>query len=265
LCFCQQNGYDHDIVATVLTRAPGADLSAVELTHLDRAHIDADLAASQHAAMRDAFAARGHRVLTLPALDGHPDAMFVEDALICLPEVSIVCRPGAASRLAEADAIAASAPANRPVARIAAPATLDGGDVLRIGRTLFTGRSTRTNDAALAQLATIVRPYGYEVIPVDVPGALHLKTAVTAPTPDAVLINPNWVDARVFRRFTQVIVDSDEPFAGNCLPLYDVVFMQAAHPRSAERLRAAGLDVVLIDIGEFAKAEAGLTCLSVVL
>ncbi len=250
--------------AIALTRLPSPRIAEAELTHLDRVPIDMALADAQHAAYCAALAGAGAEVATLPALDEHPDCTFVEDVLVSLPEVSILCRPGAASRQGEVSAIEAHLPTGRPVARIAPPGTVDGGDVLRVGRTLYIGRSTRTNDEGIGQLAAIVARFGYATIPVTVPGALHLKTAVTALTPDLLLINPEWIDATAFAAFARITVDPVEPFAGNSVRVGNVIFMQADHARTAARVAAAGFDVRLVDISEFAKAEAGLTCMSVI-
>jgi dimethylargininase len=250
---------------SILTRRPSARMAEAELTHLARLPIDIMLAERQHGSYRTALAAAGAVGIDLPALDGYPDCAFVEDTLVALPELFVLCRPGAASRLGEVDSVAAALPSDRPVVRIEAPATVDGGDVLWMGRTLFVGRSTRTTDAGIAALARAVASFGYHVEPVSVGAALHLKTAVTALGPDRVLINPALVDDAPFRVFEAVRPDEREPFAGNCLQIGDRIFMQAAHPRTAGRVAAAGYAVELIDISEFAKAEAGLTCMSVLI
>jgi dimethylargininase len=247
-----------------LTRLPSPRMAEAELTHLDRVPIDRTLADTQHAAYRAALAEAGAEVITLPALDAHPDCTFVEDVLVSLPEVSVLCRPGATSRQGEVAAIEAHLPADRLVGRITAPGTVDGGDVLLIGRTLYVGLSTRTNAEGIAQMTAIVARFGYATNPVTVPGALHLKTAVTALAPDLLLINPNWIDATALAAFPRLTVDPAEPFAGNSLTVGNTIFMQADHARTAARITAAGFAVRLIDISEFAKAEAGLTCMSVI-
>ena len=248
----------------ILTRRPG-NMAAAELTFLHRDPIDAVLAETQHAAYRLALSAHASRHIDLPALEGHADATFVEDTLLAFPELFILCRPGAASRQGEVDSIAAALPDDRPLVRLATPVTVDGGDVLRIGRTVFVGLSSRTNSEAIASLSEALRPHGYEVVAVNVPGALHLKTAVTSPAPGVLVINPAWVDADAFIGFEQINVAPAEPFAGNTLPVGDRVFVQAQHQRTAELLARRGVALQLLDISEFAKAEAGLTCMSVVI
>jgi dimethylargininase len=247
-----------------ITRRPGADLARGELTHLPRTPIDIDRAEGQHHAYRAAIAALGLAIVDLPALDDHPDAVFVEDGLIALPEVFVLCRPGADSRAGEVATLASATPDDRPVRRLGPPARLDGGDVLRIGRTLFVGRSGRTNAAAVEQLAAILAPFGYGVEAVALAGALHLKTAVTAPDDETLLYNPAWVDPAAFGSRRRIEVAPDEPFAANVLPLAGRLFVQAAHPATGDRLASAGFDVLPIDTSELAKAEAGLTCMSVI-
>lgn len=175
----------------------------------------------------------------------------------------MVLRPGAASRRAEVETVAAALPDDRPAVRLAA-GTVDGGDVLTVGRRVFVGLSTRTDADGLAALAAALRPHGYSVEGVPVPGALHLKTAVTALDAETLAINPRWVDPAAFTGFRTLAVAQDEPFAANTLSLGGRLLVQAATPRTAERLAAAGYAPVPLDISEFAKAEAGLTCLSLI-
>jgi dimethylargininase len=249
--------------AVAITRRPGEDLTRVELTHLPRVPIDPERAEAQHAGYRETIRSLGLQVIDLPALPGFSDAVFVEDGLLALPEAFVLCRPGAPSRAGEVDSLATALPGDRPVLRLSSPATLDGGDVLRIGREIWIGLSGRTNAAAIEQLRDLLSPFGYRVAPAPLTGALHLKTAVTAPDPETVLVNPGWTDASLFRRRV-IEVPTHEPFAANCLPLAGEVFVQSAHPATAERLDAAGFRARLIDVSELAKAEAGLTCMSVI-
>jgi dimethylargininase len=249
--------------AMAITRRPGEDLTRVELTHLSRVPIDPERAEAQHAGYRETIRSLGLEVMVLPALVGFCDAVFVEDGLLALPEAFVLCRPGAASRAGEVDSLAAALPGDRPVLRLSPPATLDGGDVLRIGREIWVGLSGRSNAAAIEQLGDMLSPFGYRVAPAPLTGALHLKTAVTAPDPETVLVNPSWTDPQLFGRRV-IEVPAHEPFAANCLPLAGEVFVQSAHPATAERLDAAGFRARLIDVSELAKAEAGLTCMSVI-
>ena len=245
-----------------ITRRPGPEMAeAAELTHMARQPIDMTHADAQHAAYRAALAAAGLAVTDLPPLDGHADAAFVEDVALLFPELVVVTRPGAVSRQAEVAALAPHLPADRPRAVIAAPATIDGGDVLVIGRDVFVGLSSRTNRDAVAQLTALLAMHGYRLTAVAVPGALHLKTAATALADDLVLLNPAWVSADAFGR-RWLAVDPAEPFGANTLHAGGQIFHAAASPRTRARIAAQGLAVTPLEIGEFAKAEAGLTCLS---
>lgn len=247
-----------------ITRRASPQMAECELTHLERTPIDLARAEAQHAAYRGMLAACGVTLIDLPPLDDHPDCAFVEDVMVALPEVTLLCRPGAASRRGEVEAIMPALPDDRPVERVGAPGTIDGGDVLRIGRELFIGRSSRTNGAGIAAVAAQVRRFGYSVTAVDVPGALHLKTAVTAIADDVLLINPAWVDASAFAGRRCIEVAADEPFGANCLPVGGRLLYAAGHPATAARIEATGVRLEPVDISEFAKAEAGLTCLSVI-
>jgi dimethylargininase len=251
-----------------ITRTPAPALAqACELTFLARQPIDFARALQQHAAYCDALRQAGAQVTILPALDDLPDSVFVEDSAVVLDELVVLTRPGVASRLAEVDAIASALAAHRTrVVQIAAPGTLDGGDVLRVGKRLFAGWSSRSNDAGIAQLRTHVEPLGYTVQAVDVHGSLHLKTACTALDDNTLLLNPNWLDSRAMTGFTHIHVDATEPFGGNVLPIGDALIINAAFTRTQALIEqhGQGRRVIAVDISEFGKAEAGLTCMSLV-
>ncbi len=252
-----------------IVRRPARSLAqSCELTYLERAPIAFDRLERQHAAYRDALAAAGARVIVLEAIDALPDSVFVEDAAVVLDERAILTRPGAMSRRPEPAHIASTLAPFRHCDTIVAPGALEGGDVLRIGRTLYVGLSTRTDAAGIEQLAALLRPHDYRVVPVQVYGSLHLKTACTALDADTLLLNPAWVDADTFDGFSKIEVAEDEPFAANVLPVGDARLVNAAFPRTRERVEAfcarAGLRAIAVDISEFGKAEAGLTCMSLV-
>ena len=198
----------------------------------------------------------------MPALDDYPDSCFVEDTAIILPELVIRTRPGAASRQGEVAEIASHLPTDRPHVTIAAPGTLDGGDVLVVGRDIFIGLTLRSNAAAVARVADAAGRHGYRVTGVPLAKALHLKTAVSALADDLVLVNTDWLDPAIFGR-RHLASAPGEPFAANSLTVGTTVF-HAAGAKTAARIAAAGFAVEHLDISEFAKAEAGLTCLSLV-
>ena len=200
----------------------------------------------------------------LPAGPELPDAVFIEDTAVVFDEVAVVTRPGAASRRPEVEPVAQALEPLRPLARIEAPATLDGGDVLVLGRVVLVGRSGRTDAAAVAQLAGRLAPWGYEVRPVSVRGCLHLKSAVTRAGDDLLLCNPAWIDPATLPAVDRVAVHPDEPSAANALPIGGTLLLSASAPRTRERLERRGVRVRAVDNSELAKAEAGLTCCSLI-
>lgn len=245
-----------------LTREPARSMEACELTHMGREPIDAGAAARQHRGYREALAACGARVVTLPAVDELPDSVFVEDTAVVLEEVAVLTRPGVVSRRGEVRLVEPEVARLRPVARIEPPATLEGGDVLRLGRTLYVGLSPRTNAEGAAALRRLVAPHGYEVVTVEPRGCLHLKTGCSALDDETVLVNPEWVNPAFFRGREVVAADASEPWAGNVLSVGGVVCASAASPRTAGALAARGYDVRAVDVSEFSKAEGSMTCLS---
>jgi dimethylargininase len=239
-----------------------------ELTHLGRQPIDPARAAAQHLAYEQALTNSGLEVVRLPDLPDHADGVFVEDTAILLGEHAVITRPGAPSRRPEADSTA-QALADRFTVHRLRRGRLDGGDVLRIGKQIYVGRSRRTDCAGVVALANIAAPLGYEVIDVPHEHCLHLKTGATyAGTDqagrDVVLINPDWIDPAAFRDVFLLPSHPDEAFAANALKAGERLIYPTAYPRTAERLRALGFDVRELDIGELEKAEAGLTCMSLI-
>ncbi len=190
-----------------------------------------------------------------------PDAVFVEDTAIVLDEVAVITRPGAASRRPETASIARALEPYRELRFIEAPATIDGGDVLHVGRALFVGLTSRSSKEGIAQLRELVAPFGYSVTGVPVTGCLHLKTAVTQIAPDALLINPAYVDPGAFN-MQYIEVDPSEPFGGNAVLINEKVIYPAAFPRTRRRMEQAGISVRTVDASELAKAEGGVTCCS---
>jgi dimethylargininase len=246
----------------VITRDVSPAIARAELTHMERVPIDYQRAAEQHERYRDLLRELGCEVITIPADANHPDCVFIEDTAIVLDDVAVITRPGAESRRGEVEPVARELARHRPLVRVEAPATIDGGDVLVLGQRIFVGLSSRTNEPALAQLARLT---GREVIGVNVSGALHLKTAITRVSDDTLLVNPEWVDTAPFTGWSFLEIDPAEPFAGNAVYLRDKVIYPAAFPRTLTRLTAHGLDVRTIDADELAKAEGGVTCCSLLL
>ena len=247
-----------------LARELSPAIARCELTHLAREPIDYERAVGQHDAYLQLLASHGVNVSRLAAAAELPDAVFVEDTAVIVDELAVITRPGAESRRPELAAVRDALQAWRPIARITAPATLDGGDVLQVGRTLYVGLSSRSNALGASQLHALLAPFGYQVQTVQVSGCLHLKSAVCAINDSLLLINPAWCDASVFGAIARIETAAEEPFAANVLRLDDCVIMAAGFSRTAERLRAERVIVQTVDLSELAKAEGAVTCCSLV-
>ena len=249
---------------TAITRPVSPAIVGCELTHLSRSPIDVNTAAAQHAAYERALEELGCRIVRLALAPDLPDSVFVEDAAVVLDEVAVMTRPGAASRRAEVPAVAEALAALRPLRAIEAPGTLDGGDVLRAGRRLFVGRSSRTNDEGIRQLRSIAAAFDYDVVAVAPEGCLHLKSAVTEVRPGLLLLNPEWVAASMFPGLECVEVDPAEPSAANVLPVGNGWIYPSAFPVTLARLERQGIRPTLVDVSELATAEGAVTCCSVI-
>jgi dimethylargininase len=264
-------GFENRIVGamsdspTALAREVSPTLGDCELTFLDREPIDLERAAAQHRAYCELLAELGLRVVVLPAEPDLPDAVFVEDTSVALDEVAVVTLPGAASRRPEVVSMAAALRRYRPVEYMTGPGTLDGGDVMRVARTLYVGRTARTTDDGIADLRALVEPRGYEVVPVRVDGCLHMKSGCSYLGRGAVLANPAWVDASSFRDVEVIDVPESEPWAANTVAVRDTVVVSSAFPETRRLLEARGFAVRALDVSELHKAEGGLSCLSVLL
>ena len=252
-------------MSLALTHRPSPELVRCLLTYVDRAPIDLARALDQHEGYCEALRGFGLDVRVLDVNDRHADGVFVEDCAVVLDEVTVLTTMGSEVRRAELAAIAPEIERARPelpTVRIGAPARIEGGDVLRVGRTLFVGLSARTDALGIEALTAIASPHGYRVVPVPVRGCLHLKTGCTALSDHTLLVNPAVVDVGPLAPMEIVEVDPAEPFAANVLRLPGGLLMSASHPATVALVRARGLDVVEVSISELEKAEAGLTCMS---
>ncbi len=249
---------------TAITRAVSPALNRCELTFLERQEIDLAKAIAQHSGYRDCLLELGLAVLTLPAAPDLPDSVFVEDPAVVVDEAAVILRMGAASRRAEAESLACALAPYRPLHRLREPATLEGGDVVRVERRIFVGLSGRTNRAGIEQFAGILEPLGYTVTAVEMRGCLHLKSACCRLGGDLLLANREWVDEAPFAGLGIIDVAPGEPAAADVLPVGGAVLIPAAFPATAERLERLGHRVIPLDVSELMKAEAGVTCMSVI-
>jgi dimethylargininase len=245
-----------------ITHRPSPEIGRCELTYVARQPIDYDTAVAQHAGYRAMLRGEGIDVVTLDANLSHPDSVFVEDAAVVLDEVAIITMPGAVSRRGEIDAIERTLRQYREAHRIALPGTLDGGDVVRIGRSLLVGVSSRTNLAGVRSLGLIAGRYGYAVSPVTVRGALHLKSACCALPDGRLFMNPEWLARTDVAAHDVVPIPSEEPWAADILLLDDVVCLADEHRRAVDLIDSLGFTTRTTPLSEFAKAEGGITCLS---
>jgi dimethylargininase len=247
---------------TAITRAVSPAIVHCELSFIDRNPIDLATAQEQHHAYEKLLGKLGAHVISLPAEPDLPDSMFVEDPAIVVDELAVILPLGTETRRREAASLAQALGKFRKLEYVSLPGTLEGGDVLRMGRTLFVGLSKRSNAEGIRQLAAILAPYNYEVIAVPVTGGLHLKSAVTHIGRNTLLANRAWFDTTPLASFEWIHVDPDEPHAANALALGGTIIFPASFPRTRARTEARGFHVTPLDISELQKAESGLTCSS---
>lgn len=248
---------------TVVTHQPSPALQECELTFLESEKIDYERALIQHQEYCQMLNKCGARVIKLTDNLALPDSVFVEDPIIVFDEIAVLTSMGVESRRPESAALERFFRPYRKIERITLPAKIEGGDVLKVGRSIYVGESPRTNRLGIQALADIIEPLGYEVFPVKVSGCLHLKTGCTALDDKTVLINSEWIDHQAFSRFTRIKTLSEEPFGANVLTLNGSICMNGAFPKTLELVASLGYSVAAVDISEFVKAEAGLTCMCI--
>jgi dimethylargininase len=258
-------GLSERVLPIALTRSVPPSIVNCELTHLNREPINFARAAEQHGLYESALVALGCTIQRLPSLSDQPDSVFVEDTALVLPEIAIIARPGAASRRLEVNSVADALRSHRSLTFIESPGTLDGGDVLAIGSTIYVGESTRTNTEGIRQLADLVSALGYATRPVKVSACLHLKSAVTRVAEDVILLNSAWVDSSSFKGMHQIEVHPSEPFAANALWIGEHVIYSGTYHGTRRRLEENGINVQLVEADELEKAEGGVTCCSILI
>lgn len=246
-----------------ITRKISPRLAECELAFLTREPIDLAKAAAQHRDYELCLAELGAEVHSLPAEPDLPDSVFVEDPAVVLDEVAVICRMGAPSRRPETESLAAALSRFRDLRWMEAPGTLEGGDVVRMGKTLYVGLSGRTSRAGIEQLADLIRPFGYTSVPVEVRGCLHLKTACCALDDGTVLAAPALIDAPALGDLKILEVPLEEPWGADVLRIGETLLASAQFPRTADLLERRGYRVRRLDVSELHKAESGVTCMSI--
>jgi dimethylargininase len=252
-------------MTVAITREVSPRFNECEITHIARAPIDVDIARAQHREYVQALTALGCQVVELPAEADLPDSVFVEDTAFILDEVAVITRPGADSRKPETASIIRALSARLPLVHVTAPATVDGGDVLVLGKNIYVGQSSRSNKTAIEQLQILLHPYGYKVIGAEMTGCLHLKTAVTKADDKTLLINKNWVSPEYFTGYDLIEVHPSEPFAANCLPVNGQIIFPTSFPKTRAKLEARGHKIQPVSVDELAKAEGAVTCCSLII
>jgi dimethylargininase len=247
-----------------LTHKVSSRITDCELTFIERAPIDYQLATCQHAEYESLLTRLEVSVRSLSENDEYPDACFVEDTAIVVDELAVICSMGVSSRRGETPSIARELSNYRDLTHISLPATIEGGDVLRIGRQILVGQSKRTNIDGIRALKRILEPVGYKVTPVTTKGGLHFKSGCTAIDDETLFLNPEWIDTDSLKGFKLLLTPTQEPASANVLRVGETVCVQAKFPRAADLIRKVVKKVETIDMSELHKAEAGLTCSSII-
>jgi dimethylargininase len=247
-----------------LTRQVSPAINRCELTHIAREPIDYERACDQHKQYEDALRSLGMKIISLDAAPDLPDSVFVEDVALVLDECAIMLNPGAPSRRPEVASVETALAPYREIFRIQPPGTVDGGDILRVGKTIIVGMSGRSTENAVEQLKAILEPYRYKVRGVNVTGCLHLKSAVTQVSESTLLVNPEWVSKENFPGLKFIEVDTSEPYAANAVLVEGTLIYPSAFPQTKTKLENAGCKLLIVDANELAKAEGAVTCCSLI-
>ena len=245
-----------------LTRGVSPTIGACELNFLSRQSIDLEKAIEQQRNYERVMSEKGVKVISLPVQPDLPDAVFVEDTAIVVDEVAIIVTTGAASRRREVETVAETLDSYYPLEFVRLPGTLEGGDVIRVGRTVYVGVSRRTNLEGVNQLREILKPYDYEVVSLRVHSCLHLTTACSYLGRETILVNREWMDCDPLAGFDLIDVHATEPWAANTVKLNGINLVSSSFPRTAELLQRRGFKPYALDLSELEKAEAGPSCLS---
>lgn len=248
-----------------VTRPVSPSIADCALTYLQREAIDSDLAARQHDGYNETLRRLGVSVVEAPVLPELPDAVFVEDTAVVVNEVAVMTRPLLPARQAEVASMAELLARYRPIESLDGTARLEGGDVLRIGDTFYVGvTGTRSNAEGARRLGQALAPFGYTVRPAEFRGCLHLKSSCTYVGDNILVVNPACVDPAQFGALDRITVSPEEAVAACMLRIGDTVLLPANAPDARRAIEGRGLAVAPIEFSELEKAEAGMTCCSIV-
>lgn len=249
---------------TAIIRQVSPAINRCELTHIAREPIDYERACVQHKQYEDALRSLEIDVISLDAESDLPDSVFVEDVALVLDECAIMLNPGASSRRPEVASVERALAPYREIFRIQPPATVDGGDILQVGKNIYVGLSSRSTEEAIAQMQVILEPHSYKVRGVRVTGCLHLKSAVTQIGKNTLLINPKWVSKNAFPGMDIIEIDPSEPYAANAVLVDDSIIYPSSFPKTRAKIEQAGIDTLIVEADELAKAEGAVTCCSLI-
>lgn len=249
---------------TAVLRGVSPRIGQCQLTYLERQAIDYTKACRQHRSYQKFLGSLGINVISLPAESDFPDGVFVEDTAVVVDELAVICVPARPSRRNEIHALARLLEQYRELRFLKESATLEGGDVILDGKTCFVGISGRTNQEGVRQLQEILAPFNYEVRGVHVEGCLHLSTGASSLGSNTILANPKWVDVSALSGYEVIPVPSAEPWAANLIRVGRDVLMPDTFPETRALLEDRGFIVHTTDISEFMKAEAGVSCMSLI-
>lgn len=247
-----------------ITHKVSSRISECELTFVERRPIDYDRSKQQHDSYEALLRRLGASVKSLSENDQFPDACFVEDTAIVLDELAVMCSMGVSSRRGEISLLTRELSQYRDIKHISLPATIEGGDVLRVGRQIFVGESKRTNKAGVRALIEMLEPFGYNITPVPTKLGLHFKSGCTAIDDETLFLNPEWIDTKPLKGFKLLTTPSQEPASANVLRVGNTVCLQSDFPRAIDLIRGVVENVETLDMSELRKAEAGITCSSII-
>jgi len=244
-----------------IVRTPGTNFAS-GITTSEFGRPDHRSMLHQHREYVTALKALGLDVLVLESLAGYPDSHFIEDVAVITPDLAVITRPGAAARLGEEQSVSPVVARFRKTEFILAPGTVDGGDVLMIGRHFFIGVSERTNREGAEQLGSILERYGNTWSAVPIEDGLHLKSSVNNVADNTLLLTEALARQAVFGRYGHIVLNEKDAYACNSLLINATILTPSGFPQVSARLRATGLDVIELDMSEAQKMDGGLTCLS---